>query len=145
MDRAPDARVRTGHHTRPAFICSSSDGNFSLGMKSRVLLLPPLQHLSSSPSLCAPGNSTTTAIHRTQPFVHPYHPRTVLLYTLIPTSSTSYIFDMSGMLPAHVYGLRVPAGVGPIPAAIDFPASVSSFSFLCVTFASCFCRRMELC
>lgn len=27
------------------------------------------------------------------------------------------------MLPASVYGLRVPAGVGPIPAAIDFPAS----------------------
>ena len=42
---------RPSHYYRPAFICSSSDGNFSLGMKSRVQLLPPLQHLSSSPSL----------------------------------------------------------------------------------------------
>ncbi|KAF2878040.1 hypothetical protein BDV95DRAFT_556580 [Massariosphaeria phaeospora] len=30
---------------------------------------------------------------------------------------------MAGMLPAAVYGLKVPAGVGPIPAAMDFPAT----------------------
>ena len=31
---------------------------------------------------------------------------------------------MAGMLPASVYGLRVPAGGMPIPAAIDFPATI---------------------
>jgi hypothetical protein len=96
-------------------------------------------------TLCALGNSTTSALHRTQPFVRPYYPPIALFYILILTSSTPHIFDMSGMLPAHVYGLRVPAGVGPIPAAIDFPASVSSFLLPFAIFASSFCRRMELC
>jgi hypothetical protein len=36
------------------------------------------------------------------------------------------LFAMASMLPASVYGLRVPAGGFPIPGALKFPASVST-------------------